>query len=675
MIRLENINVSYDKDIFKDGRIIIPSGKISAIIGESGVGKTTLLYILGLISPEKKVEYFWNEKNIELDNDIECSEFRKKKIGYIFQDNNLNEKLTIKENIEISAKIAGVNYSEEDIIELLKYVNLEYNVDEYPAKMSGGEKQRLALACALAKKPELIIADEPTSALDEKNAKMLLEILKNYVHKSNNKVVVATHNLKIAEEADVIYKIENEDIKILKGNHLEEECKSKEIKRKDVGNKFFWYYVINCSKKEHKKKTIMLSFLSVAIAFTILSINFGGQYRKELNSFINDIANDSIFVVNQSAPLSDKKNVDDYLSIEAGDIENIKKINGIEEVLPLIEFKSFGVSGDDFITSSVIEKADGENIKFDQDGKTEFVQYTCLPYIDNQYMKSRTEKYKDMKDGVYLSANLAKKLRIDNVDDVNLKIEICIPRDVKKGSVEYNGYEYKSDFDEIIKKKINVKIKGILKENFSNLYSIYGDDVIYMDYQEMINIVNENYLDYPKNVYKSSAVLVKIKDFSLLNEIARKISNINPNYLCTSELQDIETMKKTLDITKKAIIILSLAILFIVFVLMSVIYIQQTDKRKYEFAMLKANGLRKKEVMKLVCTESIIDVAKISVVAMIIIFLVSLLINVLLTVTLIVVDIITIVLLVSISLMTVFVPTVVMLYYINKYEPARIMRS
>ena len=105
MIRLENINVKYDKVIFKDAKIKIPNGKVTAIVGESGVGKTTLLYMLGLISSEKIGDYYWDEEKVDLYKDKECSEIRKKRIGYIFQDNNLIEKLTIKGNIELSAKL------------------------------------------------------------------------------------------------------------------------------------------------------------------------------------------------------------------------------------------------------------------------------------------------------------------------------------------------------------------------------------------------------------------------------------------------------------------------------------------------------------------------------------------------------------------------------------------
>ena len=178
MICLERINVKYNRVIFDEAKIEIANGKVTTIVGESGVGKTTLLYMIGLISPEKFGNYIWDGRKIDLKDDSECSGIRKRKIGYIFQDNNLNEQLTIKGNIELAAKISGIKLSEDEIIQLLEYVNLDYDINEYPSKLSGGEKQRLAIACALSKKPDLVIADEPTSALDVKNTKLIMEIFK-----------------------------------------------------------------------------------------------------------------------------------------------------------------------------------------------------------------------------------------------------------------------------------------------------------------------------------------------------------------------------------------------------------------------------------------------------------------------------------------------------------------
>lgn len=676
MIRLENINVKYDKVIFKDAKIKIPNGKVTAIVGESGVGKTTLLYMLGLISSEKIGDYYWDEEKVDLYKDKECSEIRKKRIGYIFQDNNLIEKLTIKGNIELSAKIAGINISKEDIVTLLKYVNLDYNIDEYPSKLSGGEKQRLAIACALSKKPDLVIADEPTSALDINNTKLVISILRKYAHQENKKVVIVTHNSYVSNEADIQYKIENNKIVLVNGDNQNEIKNQKEVDNKGKINVFFLgYYAINSVRKEVLKKSFILLLLSVSIAFTVLSINFGEQYKKNLNRNINEIANNNILAINKSVPLSDKKNVDDYMSIAPQYLETMSQIQGVEEVYPLIEFRSFGAGKEEYIISSSIVKKDESKYEFIQENNSQYAQYTILPYIDNNYMKKRTKEYCNSKNGVYISSSLANKLEIKNIENEILNVEICVPKSIIEGSVTYDEIGYEADYDEVEKKKIQVRIKGILDDNFSNTYSIYGDDVIYMDYDKMKSIIDETFNEYSGGRYKSSAVIIKIKDFSLLDDISKKISNINPNFVCVSELQDIESMQAAIDSTKTAVLILSSTLFGIVFILMSVIYVQQTERRKYEFAMLKANGLTKKEVVQLVCIESFLDVIKMIIMSLIIMFTLVMICRLILAFTLITIDVKNIFLLTGISVVAIYIPTVITLKYVNKFEPAKIMRS
>ena len=682
MITIKKINVKFEKSIFEDGEIIVNEGKVTTIMGESGVGKTTLLYMLGLISSEKNAEYYWDDKKVDLNNDIECSEIRKKKIGYVFQENNLNEKLTVKENIELSAKIAGLNLSEEEIKLLLNYVNLNCNINDYTGKLSGGERQRLAIACALSKKPELIIADEPTSALDSKNTKLIMDIFKKYAHEENKKIVIATHNQYVSDESDVQYHIENKKIvaenKSENKEHTnvnnEDEKKSSDSNKRNekIGIRFLFDYAFNSERKELMKKTFIRLLLSFAIAFTILSFNFGEKYKTDLNDKINNIANDNILVINESAPLQENKNIDDYMSFEQDPLNKISHIQGVEKVYPLIEYRSFSTSDD--IVSCSITKQDGSVYTFNQESGSELSQYTVLPYVDEEYMQKRSVKCVDIDEGVYISATLASKLDINNSDKEKLKVEICIPIDVVKGEISYNDVDYPADYDKVKKDTIEVNVKGILNDDFTNTYSIYGNDSIYMNYDEMKKILDEKMKKNQKE-FKSSAAIVLIKDFSLLGDLKNKIANINPNYVCTSEFQDVESMKAAINSTKTAVMIFSIILFLVMFILMSVIYVQQTEKRKYEFAMLKANGLTKGEITRLVCVEALLDVIKIAIAAVIIMLAVVLVSYILLGLNMIIIEAKSIVLLLLISIVTIYIPTIITLKYINKYEPAKVMRG
>jgi len=147
MITLENINIKFDKQLIENGSIIIPNGKITSIIGESGAGKTSILYLIGLISSNMGYRYNFDGKELNLNSDDEISEIRKKKIGYIFQDNNLVETLNIRDNIKLSATIAGLNIDDKEVNDYLKFVKLSNKEECYPRQLSGGERQRVAIAC------------------------------------------------------------------------------------------------------------------------------------------------------------------------------------------------------------------------------------------------------------------------------------------------------------------------------------------------------------------------------------------------------------------------------------------------------------------------------------------------------------------------------------------------
>lgn len=207
MLELKNVQIEFTERVIENGSLLIPDGELTALTGPSGSGKTTLLYCVGLVSSCKDYEYVFDGKQVDLSSEEEKGNLRKTKIGYIFQENNLNQNLTAGENVRLSASLAGADTGASHIKELLEQVGLSGQENAYPASLSGGEQQRLAIACALAKEPELIIADEPTSSLDEENTEQVLKLLEE-IAAEGKKVVVASHSKAVVERCGVVYNIE-----------------------------------------------------------------------------------------------------------------------------------------------------------------------------------------------------------------------------------------------------------------------------------------------------------------------------------------------------------------------------------------------------------------------------------------------------------------------------------
>jgi ABC-type lipoprotein export system ATPase subunit len=181
---------------------------MNVIVGKSGVGKTTLLQIIGLLDKPTDGEYWWNDKKINFKRDSKLADIRNKKIGFIFQDYELIDKMTVRENIAIPLMVAGKYRREKKRIEALaKKLGIIEILDSKVINISGGEKQRTAIARALIMHPKLVIADEPTSSLDDENAKKVIWMLKEIVARTNASIVIATHDKRIADEADNILEL------------------------------------------------------------------------------------------------------------------------------------------------------------------------------------------------------------------------------------------------------------------------------------------------------------------------------------------------------------------------------------------------------------------------------------------------------------------------------------
>lgn len=214
MLKAINVKHSFDYLLFEDINLEFNKKDKIAIVGSSGSGKSTLLHILSSFLKPKSGEVFLEDKNIYSLKEKELIEFRKKKIGIIFQFHYLFNTFSALENIEVSTIL-----SETEIdYELLKRLGIDNVINQNIQTLSGGQQQRVSIARVLVKKPTFIFADEPTGNLDKKNAFEVIEILKEYANENNALLIVVTHDLEIAKQFDKIYEIKNKKL-VLNGDY------------------------------------------------------------------------------------------------------------------------------------------------------------------------------------------------------------------------------------------------------------------------------------------------------------------------------------------------------------------------------------------------------------------------------------------------------------------------
>jgi lipoprotein-releasing system ATP-binding protein len=200
-------------DVFQDLSFNVNRGDFVSIVGPSGIGKSTLLYIMGTLdkADRGKVHYYIEDKTIEIQSlrDAEIHTFRNTHIGFIFQFHHLLPEFTAIENVILPQLIANKSRkeAEENAVILLERVGMSHRLKHKPSELSGGEQQRIAVARALVNQPSVILADEPTGNLDVNNSKAVLQLIRELQNEFGLTVVCATHSPEVAESSDKIIKM------------------------------------------------------------------------------------------------------------------------------------------------------------------------------------------------------------------------------------------------------------------------------------------------------------------------------------------------------------------------------------------------------------------------------------------------------------------------------------
>lgn len=292
MILIEHLNIKYDRIILNDAKIELYPGCVLLLQGKSGVGKSTLLYRIGLISHDSSFDYYLDNQRIDLNNQKKVALICKNMIGYVLQDSNLLDQYNVIENLKHAALI---NDKESiDPKEILKLVRLDVPLDQDVHTLSGGERQRLAIACALVKKPSILILDEPTSALDKENEKIIFEILRDIAINLGIYVIVASHSVIAKDYVQNIYIIENQKIIMTKSTKNDLVLNNRELK--SISKKFINYYVKHF-KKYYRSQVFFINIILClsAISMVVTSSIIDSKISDNIDN-LNIISNNQLVV-------------------------------------------------------------------------------------------------------------------------------------------------------------------------------------------------------------------------------------------------------------------------------------------------------------------------------------------------------------------------------------------
>ena len=218
ILRVENLSKIYGKG---ENKVValdnisfsVEKGEFVAIVGASGSGKSTLLHLIGGVDRPTKGKVFIDGKNIYEMNDDKLAIFRRRQVGIVYQFYNLIPILNVEENITLPLELDNRDVDKKTLKELLELLGLENRSKHLPNELSGGQQQRVSIGRALITNPAIILADEPTGNLDSKSSDEIVALLKKSNKDYNQTIIMITHNMEIAKEADRIIKIE--DVRIV----------------------------------------------------------------------------------------------------------------------------------------------------------------------------------------------------------------------------------------------------------------------------------------------------------------------------------------------------------------------------------------------------------------------------------------------------------------------------
>ncbi len=220
IVKFENVSKIYETGdhvlkALDEVDLTLEKGQFIVILGPSGAGKSTLLNLLGGLDVPTKGKIIVDGTDISKLNSNQLAEYRAMKVGFIFQFYNLIPTLTVLENVSLVNEISKYHL---DAKTMLDEVGLLDHINNFPSELSGGEQQRVSIARALAKNPQIVLCDEPTGALDSQTGVMVLRLLKSMCANYGKTVVVVTHNQNIAKIADTVIRVKNGKIKSYEAN-------------------------------------------------------------------------------------------------------------------------------------------------------------------------------------------------------------------------------------------------------------------------------------------------------------------------------------------------------------------------------------------------------------------------------------------------------------------------
>ncbi|HEU7713908.1 ATP-binding cassette domain-containing protein [Streptococcus pneumoniae] len=619
MFEIRNLSLSFaGRRLLEPTDLIFERGKVYTIYGKSGVGKSSLLNKIGLLSAtDPSVSYFFDGKEIDIENKKSVSVFIAEEVAFVFQGRNLINDLTVFENLRLALNFYDLSPDEIEskIDTVLADLQISSLKHAYPEDLSGGEEQRVAIARALVTGKTLILADEPTSSLDKENREKVSALLIDLAHKYHKIVLIVSHDEAMIAIGDV--QLHFKDHKLV-GNCL--------ILNSDEGIKDSKKWS-SCLSPSHTKLSVLKHrrpflprllafFISLVVAIAVTSINFQSLFADKYHQLVNNSLENGFLVINDSLHLQTTKVLDDFLSFDKEEITSISTSQNIQTVNPYIEFLSLGMTFDNSKDYSQLQKNFQPTLTIDGQTRSLTRNFSIQPLYQTNTTQRQIEYFdRSNEKGIYLSEQFISDEKLPNiVSGTTVTLTFYIPISLYESSIEKEGNILKGDGDLFVKVDKTYPVLGIVKKSYPFEYSPYGN-TLFMNIAEMEELQNEAIqqhpmtkmaLDgFPLKSWMPSAIHVLLKDSGAIPEELSRIRAISSQITILSSYENYEEFNKGLTYIRQFLMLLSLVLLILVIAVLSFVFFLLNRPRRFEVGILKSLGYSTQNIVWLFLKELI----------------------------------------------------------------------
>ena len=598
---LEDINLSFEK------------GELVSIMGESGSGKSTLMNLIGGLDSDYEGDILIDGKNLKDFKDKQLDDYRKKKIGFVFQSFNLIPHLSILDNVTIALTLSNVKESvkNEKAVEILTKLGLKEQIKKKPTQLSGGQKQRVAIARALINDPDIILADEPTGALDSQTTTQILNLLKEIADDEGKLVIMVTHSEKVASVSSRV--VEISDGKIVR-DEMAENYQKRTTKRQLIVHKEKQEIAREKPKKEKhlsfysalklsfhnmwssKVKNILMAIgVSISLIALIIMLSFGSGLTGYINSLAQSYSDPTIATISKSGLDRYGNEIEDQGGMSfMPDMFEEDEINEIKEELNAylksnnIDFQiisdgdnqnlSYGFIMPTMMAGNVnFTKTDGNSVS-----ESIMVTYTTPPYYNESNLITENSKISG-KDEIMLSKAIVDLMGFENPEDViGEKVTL---------KINFNYNEQNIDIDK------EVTISGLV-----DVAVFSGMLIMYIDYDFLNDCVKEQ---SPSGL-KPSHLYIQTDSEKTTNLINSYIKNNRKDLTGSVEEQLASMFSEMMSTFSIALAIIGGISLLVALIMILVVLYMSVSERTREIGVLKSIGARKKDIKLIFSTESLL---------------------------------------------------------------------